>query len=75
MAVVHLKGLSPNDAERVISRVWYVLEESDIESPSVQTRSDRRGLLDVRFFFSTQHNADAVSAALEGAWAVIVKGR
>lgn len=75
MAVIHLKGLSPQDAEKAISQVWYVLEQCDIESPSVQTRSDRHGLLDVRFFFATQHNADAVSAALEGVWAVILKGR
>lgn len=73
MAVIQLRGLSPAGAENAIARVWYVLEQRDIESPRVETRPDRDGRVDVRCIFAAQHDADAVLAELEGAWSVVAQ--
>ncbi len=37
MAVIQLKGLTPDSAETVIARIWYALEQHDIESPRIAT--------------------------------------
>ncbi len=73
MAAIQLKGLTPNIAEKVIARVWHVLEQHDIDSPRIDTRPAGGDCIAVQFTFQTQRDADTVARALEGLWSVVAQ--
>ena len=68
MTVIQLKRMTASEAEKVIARIWYVLEQRDIESPRIDTRGDGEGRIAIRITFEAQGDADAVLAAL---WSVV----
>lgn len=73
MTVIQLEGLTATDAEKAIARIWYVLEQRDIESPRIDTRRDGDNRIAVRMAFQTQRDADAALGALQGLWPVVAQ--
>lgn len=70
METIQLHVLTPDHAEKLIARIWYVLEQHDIASPHIDTRQNGNNRIAVRITFQTQRDADTISAALQGMWSV-----
>jgi hypothetical protein len=73
MAIIQLRGLSPIDAERAIARIWYVLEQRDIESPRIEICRDSGDRIDIRIAFVAQRDADITLEALKRSWSLVAQ--
>lgn len=58
MPAIRIKPLSATEAERVLGRVWCVLEQHEIASPKVTVRSHPDGRVEMLLTFTSQDLAD-----------------
>lgn len=65
MSVICLEGLSSEEAEAAVARIWRALEAHRIATPQMMV-SDRRGS-DIELSFASPGDAELVAAALQDA--------